>query len=76
MKKNNKNSSWCENVSFISTQEDRLIVDLVAVHGTKNWAKIADELNAHGHKNKTGKQCRERWFNHVDPQLNKHWTLN
>ena len=34
------------------------------------WSVIAGRL--HG---RIGKQCRERWFNHLDPEINKgEWT--
>ena len=31
-----------------------------------SWAQIATQLN-----NRNGKQCRERWRNHLRPELNK-----
>ena len=51
--------------------EDRAIVRLVGEHGMKKWAHIAQELNAAGLSNmvRTGKQCRTRWLNHLDPQI-------
>lgn len=33
-----------------------MIVHLVALHGTKKWTKVGNEL-----RNRTGKQCRERF---------------
>ncbi len=31
--------------------------------------------NIYGFKNRSGKQCRERWHNHLDPNINKdYWT--
>lgn len=42
------------------------MVELVAKLGTKNWTAIAKHL--HG---RIGKQCRERWYNHLDPVLKK-----
>jgi Myb-like DNA-binding domain len=46
------------------------------VQGFKKWTKIAkaikDQLGIDG---RTGKQCRERWHNHLNPDLNKNeWT--
>jgi hypothetical protein len=53
-------------------QEDETIVDFVAQYGTKNWAKLADMLPG-----RIGKQCRERWRNHLDPCNNKEpWTAD
>lgn len=40
------------------------------MHGTKKWSHIARQLNG-----RLGKQCRERWYNHLDPHINKgEWT--
>ena len=46
------------------------MMSLVQQYGTKHWGIIGAELNG-----RTGKQCRERWHNQLDPQINKHtWT--
>jgi hypothetical protein len=51
-------------------QEDETIIEFVHQYGTKNWTKLSDLL--HG---RIGKQCRERWRNHLDPCNNKEaWT--
>lgn len=43
---------------------------LVEIHGTKKWSFIARQLNG-----RLGKQCRERWYNHLNPEINKgEWT--
>lgn len=50
--------------------EDNLVRELVKVHGAKSWSVIATHL-----KGRIGKQCRERWHNHLDPSINKGpWT--
>lgn len=50
--------------------EDLLITELVRQHGNKAWAIVAGAL-----PQRTGKQCRERWHNHLDPMINKgDWT--
>eukprot|EP00884_Botryococcus_braunii_P016984 jgi/Botrbrau1/396/Bobra.110_2s0050.2 len=51
-------------------QEDDEIIRLVGVHGARQWSRIAAELPG-----RIGKQCRERWHNHLDPSI-KHseWT--
>lgn len=42
----------------------------VAEHGTKHWGLIGSKLNG-----RTGKQCRERWHNQLDPTIRKDpWT--
>lgn len=33
--------------------------------GTKSWAQIADQLAKEGMSGRSGKQCRERWHNHL-----------
>ena len=53
-------------------EEDALIVSLVGAHGTKKWSLIAQELKAKVNAvPRTGKQCRTRWLNHLDPTINK-----
>jgi hypothetical protein len=46
--------------------EDDLIRDFVRANGAKNWHYIASRL-----ENRTPKQCRERWHNHLDPSIHK-----
>jgi hypothetical protein len=51
-------------------EEDTIVINLVEKHGTKKWSHIARQLNG-----RLGKQCRERWYNHLDPQIKKgDWT--
>lgn len=47
-------------------QEDEIIIDFVRQYGTKNWTKLASFLPG-----RIGKQCRERWRNHLDPDVNR-----
>jgi hypothetical protein len=48
--------------------DDELLKDFVQSIGTK-WTLIGTKLT------RTGKQCRERWCNHVDPQVSHEpWT--
>jgi hypothetical protein len=47
-------------------EEDRLVVELVEKHGAKKWSLIAQNLPG-----RIGKQCRERWHNHLNPEINK-----
>nr|XP_040050321.1 v-myb avian myeloblastosis viral oncogene homolog-like 2a [Gasterosteus aculeatus aculeatus]XP_040050322.1 v-myb avian myeloblastosis viral oncogene homolog-like 2a [Gasterosteus aculeatus aculeatus]XP_040050323.1 v-myb avian myeloblastosis viral oncogene homolog-like 2a [Gasterosteus aculeatus aculeatus] len=55
---------------FWSKEEDEKIVELVEIYGTKYWSLIARQL-----KGRLGKQCRERWLNHLDPMIKKSsWT--
>ncbi|KAL6569482.1 hypothetical protein OROMI_013996 [Orobanche minor] len=55
-----------------SKEEDMLLVKLVEKQLDKKmkWAEIAEQLPG-----RMGKQCRERWNNHLNPELNKSaWT--
>mmetsp|Transcript_7747 Transcript_7747/g.14705 ORF Transcript_7747/g.14705 Transcript_7747/m.14705 type:complete len:226 (+) Transcript_7747:3245-3922(+) len=56
--------------------EDQAIKELVKLHGTRQWTKIAELLESEFHvKGRSGKQCRERWHNHLDPKVSKApWT--
>lgn len=50
--------------------EDDTLRKLVEVHGTNSWTQIADFL-----PERSGKQCRERWHNHLNPGIKKgNWT--
>ena len=57
-------------------QEDNAIRELVARYGTRSWSIIAEHIvSDHDIWGRTGKQCRERWHNHLDPNINKKaWT--
>ncbi|KAG6666780.1 hypothetical protein CIPAW_01G055900 [Carya illinoinensis] len=53
-----------------SKEEDDLIIELVAKQGKKKWSEIAKFLPG-----RIGKQCRERWHNHLNPDIKKTaWT--
>lgn len=47
-------------------EEDDLVVKLVNEYGPKKWSLIASNLQG-----RIGKQCRERWHNHLNPNVNK-----
>ena len=48
---------------------------LVGKHGTKRWAIISQELNKEVPGFRSGKQCRTRWLNHLDPgKRQENWT--
>jgi hypothetical protein len=60
-----------------NSDEDQILKDLVKKHGKKHWQKIANELNecTGPQSNRAGKQCRERWLNHLDERIIKGpWT--
>lgn len=51
-------------------EEDALIRDYVASNGPRSWPRITSVL-----PHRSSKQCRERWFNHLDPNVMKApWT--
>ncbi|CAA0829796.1 myb domain protein 3r-5 [Striga hermonthica] len=52
-------------------EEDDTISELVAKYGPTKWSVIARSLPG-----RIGKQCRERWHNHLNPHIKKDaWTL-
>ncbi|XP_010443635.1 PREDICTED: transcription factor MYB51 [Camelina sativa] len=46
--------------------EDRKLIRLVRQHGERKWAMISEKLEG-----RAGKQCRERWHNHLRPDIKK-----
>ncbi|CAO2182382.1 unnamed protein product [Urochloa humidicola] len=51
-------------------EEDDKIIDLVHKYGPTKWSIIAKSLPG-----RIGKQCRERWHNHLNPEIRKDaWT--
>ena len=51
--------SWTE-------EEDEMLMRVVEKYGPNRWSFIARFI-----PNRMGKQCRERWYNHLDPSINK-----
>ncbi|KAL2317508.1 hypothetical protein Fmac_031384 [Flemingia macrophylla] len=47
-------------------EEDRKLIRLVKQYGHRKWAEIAEKLEG-----RVGKQCRERWNNHLRPDIKK-----
>jgi len=51
-------------------EEDRIVCEHVRKNGPRKWSKIAANLPG-----RIGKQCRERWHNHLNPDIRKSpWT--
>ncbi|XP_038575086.1 transcriptional activator Myb-like isoform X2 [Micropterus salmoides] len=51
-------------------EEDEKVIELVHKYGVKRWSLIAKHLHS-----RNGKQCRERWHNHLNPLVKKSgWT--
>lgn len=53
-----------------TSHEDATLISLVNAHGPCNWTTLAARITT-----RSGKQCRERWLNHLNPNINKGaWT--
>ena len=51
-------------------EEDKKLLKLVESYGPRKWTAIAEELPG-----RSGKQCRERWHNHLNPNVNRQaWS--
>ncbi|KAK1317453.1 Transcription factor MYB44 [Acorus calamus] len=46
--------------------EDAKLKELVSQYGPQNWNLIAEKLEG-----RSGKSCRLRWFNQLDPRINR-----
>nr|ASR18127.1 R2R3MYB42 [Ginkgo biloba] len=46
--------------------EDEKLRELVEQYGPQNWNSIAEKLQG-----RSGKSCRLRWFNQLDPRINR-----
>ena len=52
--------------------EDAKLIELVSKYGEDNWTKIAELM-----KNRTPRQCRERWRYYLNPRiLSQPWNMN
>lgn len=47
-------------------EEDKMVLHLVEKNGPQKWTLIAENLPG-----RIGKQCRERWHNHLNPKIKK-----
>ncbi|KAK4298225.1 hypothetical protein Pmani_029410 [Petrolisthes manimaculis] len=66
------NKRWAVVVTlpYCGRYEDEKVIELVEKYGPKRWTLIAKHL-----KGRIGKQCRERWHNHLNPAIKKSaWT--
>lgn len=51
-------------------EEDEKLLKLIHTHGPIHWSLISS-----GMEDREGKQCRERWHNHLNPEIQKDsWT--
>nr|GEV55008.1 transcription factor MYB98-like [Tanacetum cinerariifolium] len=73
-KGNRKPNKWTKNTNSSKGQwtqeEDRILKEMVEKYGVRKWSYVAQML-----KGRIGKQCRERWHNHLRPDIKKDfWT--
>lgn len=61
-----KKKSW-------TPEEDAYLIKLVQKYGAQKWTSIAENLpgNPYTFSGRIGKQCRERWHNHLNPNIKK-----
>eukprot|EP00743_Colponemidia_sp_Colp-15_P007073 GILK01007632.1.p1 GENE.GILK01007632.1~~GILK01007632.1.p1 ORF type:complete len:494 (-),score=54.47 GILK01007632.1:202-1683(-) len=55
-----------------TSEEDQKLLEVVTLYGAESnrWSQIAASI-----PRRNGKQCRERWYNHLNPNINKAaWT--
>jgi len=58
-----------------TAKEDELLKSIMGNGEDTAWASIAEKLNAVSTVKRTGKQCRERWRNHLDPEIKKYFKF-
>ncbi|KAI3936150.1 hypothetical protein MKX01_021430 [Papaver californicum] len=65
MSNNNGQSKVCSRGHW-RPAEDSKLKELVGLHGPQNWNLIAEKLEG-----RSGKSCRLRWFNQLDPRITR-----
>lgn len=54
-----------------SHREDKIIIEWVKLSKNKNWHQCAELLES-----RSGKQCKERWINYLNPEVKKgKWNV-
>jgi len=52
-------------------EEDIVLIQLIEKIGAQKWTMISEYL-----PQRIGKQCRERWHNHLNPKIKKcNWSI-
>ncbi|CEM17376.1 unnamed protein product [Vitrella brassicaformis CCMP3155] len=58
-----------------TSEEDIVLKELVEKWGPQRWTSLAQEVNRRCNTFRLGKQCRERWYNHLDPTIRRdEWS--
>lgn len=67
------NQSHKSSITKIQWQkrEDDELFRIITLKGTKQWQEIAESLNEMLGVQRNGKQCRERWYNFLNPEINR-----
>lgn len=51
-------------------EEDEKLMKLITLLGTRDWEAIANEM-----RNRSPRQCRDRWYNYISPDISTTpWT--
>ncbi|XLU66701.1 hypothetical protein S245_025754 [Arachis hypogaea] len=71
MEDSSNNNNTCEDTKICPRghwrpAEDEKLRQLVEQYGAQNWNSIAEKLQG-----RSGKSCRLRWFNQLDPRINR-----
>ena len=68
--------NWTKEVNIFTTQEDIELTKIVEEVGENDWPGVAKALQHNSElamlAKRTGKQCRERWYNQLNPTINKN----
>jgi hypothetical protein len=54
------------NLGVWSQDEEKNLITAVEIYGNSNWKKCSNFI-----KTRTSKQCRDKWFTNLQPDLNK-----
>ena len=58
-----------------SKEEDECLLQMINLYGVGNWSSISQALKEQTGLLRTSKQCKNRWTNTLDPNVNKQdWT--
>jgi myb proto-oncogene protein len=55
----------------LNDSTNRLLIQMVEQYGMRKWSHIAQKLPG-----RIGKQCRERWHNHLRPDIKVPFYLS